>query len=237
MNNSSITYEQNSCKPTLKMNSTFSCPEINNLPYSTTTTTLNQGKLVNRPDFRNSLIIPSQHQTNYNNNDRINNISNSHKSYLSYSQVDTLGSPLPFINSNLPNRSSSSPQSSIYSPTFTRQSSYPYLLSMNKPLLNQNLVSEPSSNFNTSLNNNISSPHIQNENYNYQKAPSFEVSTSNTLIQPICTPTSTTTSIQNNNLNSNKSNQKRHTPKFTIGYRSDCKKCRDHVPNHYGHII
>ena len=28
----------------------------------------------------------------------------------------------------------------------------------------------------------------------------------------------------------------KYVPKFTIGYRSDCKKCRDGVPNHYGHI-
>jgi len=37
--------------------------------------------------------------------------------------------------------------------------------------------------------------------------------------------------------NTNKQQNKiRHIPKFTIGFRSDCKKCRDGVPNHYGHI-
>ncbi|OUM64861.1 hypothetical protein PIROE2DRAFT_8250 [Piromyces sp. E2] len=36
--------------------------------------------------------------------------------------------------------------------------------------------------------------------------------------------------------NTNIQRRKRYIPKFTIGYRSDCKKCRDGVPNHYGHI-
>jgi len=36
--------------------------------------------------------------------------------------------------------------------------------------------------------------------------------------------------------NTNIQRKKRYIPKFTIGYRSDCKKCRDGVPNHYGHI-
>jgi len=36
--------------------------------------------------------------------------------------------------------------------------------------------------------------------------------------------------------NTNIQRRKKYTPKFTIGYRSDCKKCRDGVPNHYGHI-
>jgi len=35
---------------------------------------------------------------------------------------------------------------------------------------------------------------------------------------------------------SKQQNRKRYIPKFTLGFRSDCKKCRDGVPNHYGHI-
>ncbi|ORX52915.1 hypothetical protein BCR36DRAFT_349554 [Piromyces finnis] len=37
-------------------------------------------------------------------------------------------------------------------------------------------------------------------------------------------------------INTNIQQKKKYIPKFTIGYRSDCKKCRDGVPNHYGHI-
>jgi len=36
--------------------------------------------------------------------------------------------------------------------------------------------------------------------------------------------------------NTNVQNKKKYIPKFTIGYRNDCKKCREGIPNHYGHI-
>lgn len=79
--------------------------------------------------------------------------------------------------------------------------------------------------------------YYDNEEFENFSLDNYEIKDSSTSITNV-------QKINNNNVpqdnvlkfNVNIQHRKKYIPKFTIGYRSDCKKCRDGVPNHYGHI-